>query len=236
VTASGSHGVEELARRFELSPAAGAQLDQLAQLLASDPLAPTAVRDPQRILDDHLADSLVALELETLGSARDAVDVGSGAGLPGLPLAIALPGVRFALVESSSRKCEFIARAAARCGIQNVEVVDSRIEDWTGGQARFDAALARALAPLEVVIEYGAPLLRVGGQLIAWRGRRDLETEKRAARVADLLGLRPEDVRRVKPYEAAEARYLHLFSKVMDTPARFPRRPGVAAKRPLGAS
>lgn len=235
MTPGGSAGVEELARRFELSPQAGAQLGQLAQFLASDPLAPTAVREPQRILDDHLADSLVALELESLRSAGNVVDAGSGAGLPGLPLAIALPKVRFVLVESSGRKCEFIARAAATCGLQNIEVADSRIEDWARSNTEFDVMLARALAPLEVVIEYAAPALRVGGELVAWRGRRDPEAEERAARAADLLGLRPEAVRRVSPYAAAEARYLHLFLKVMDTPSRFPRRAGMAAKRPLGA-
>jgi 16S rRNA (guanine527-N7)-methyltransferase len=236
MTAAGSAGVEELAHRFELSPTAAGQLGQLAQLLASDPLAPTAVREPQRILDDHLADSLVALELESLRSAENVVDAGSGAGLPGLPLAVALPEARFVLVESSSRKCEFIVRAAATCGLQNVEVVDSRIEDWSRSGAGLDVMLARALAPLEVVIEYAAPALRVGGQLVAWRGRRDPKAEERAARAADLLGLRLEEIRRVRPYEAAEARHLHLFSKVMDTPDRFPRRPGMAAKRPLGAS
>ncbi|HEY1523653.1 MAG TPA: 16S rRNA (guanine(527)-N(7))-methyltransferase RsmG [Solirubrobacteraceae bacterium] len=236
MTAGEAGGGDELAQRFELPPGSGARLDRLQHLLASDPQAPTAVREPQRILDDHLADSLVALELEAVRSAGSVVDVGSGAGLPGLPLAIALPRARFTLVESSSRKCEFIARAVTACGLENVDVVDARIEEWADGRGGFEVALARALAPLEVVIEYGAPLLRIGGELIAWRGRRDSGAEDRAAHAADLLGLRPGEVRRVKPYEVARARHLHLFSKVMDTPAGFPRRPGVASKRPLGAT
>jgi 16S rRNA (guanine527-N7)-methyltransferase len=209
-------------------------LDRLQQLLAADPLAPTAVRDPRRIIDDHLADSLVALELRQLTPALRVVDLGSGAGIPGLPLAIALPAASFVLVESSSRKCAFIARAAMACALRNVEAVHSRIESWGGLPASFDVALARAVAPPEVVLEYAAPLLTVGGRLVAWRGRRDAEAEERAAKVAHLLGLRLEEVRQVWPYPEARDRHLHLFLKVMDTPPEFPRRAGMARKRPLG--
>jgi len=227
---------EELAQRFGLPPGAAPALDRLQQLLASDPTAPSAIREPQRIAEDHLADSLVALEFHALRSADRVVDVGSGAGLPGLPLAIALPGAGFTLVESSSRKCAFISRAVEACGLRNVDVVDSRIEDWPAGRTAFDVVLARALAPLEVVLEYAAPLLVMGGRVIVWRGRRDAAAEDRADHAGDLLGLRAEDIRRVRPYPAAQDRHLYLFSKVMETPGRFPRRPGVAAKRPLGAS
>ena len=223
-----------MAKRFALPAGSGHRLDRLHHLLATDPLAPTAVREPEAIWNDHLADSLVALELEPLLAADAIVDVGSGAGLPGLPLAIALPEARFTLVESSTRKCAFIARAAEVCGLQNVEIVDARIEDWPAGRRAFEVVLARAVAPLEVVLEYAAPLLCLGGHLIAWRGQRDAEAEDRATRVGDLLGLRPGGIRKVQPYASARARHLHLFLKVMETPSRFPRRTGVAAKRPLG--
>jgi 16S rRNA (guanine527-N7)-methyltransferase len=169
-----------------------------------------------------------------VASAATVVDLGSGAGLPGLPLAIALPNVSFVLVESSGRKCAFIIRAAAACGLTNVEVVHSRVEVWREALGRFETVLARAMAPLEVVVEYAAPLLTVGGRLVAWRGRRDAEAEERAAKACDLLGLRAEETRRVWPYPAAHDRYLHLFLKVMDTPPEFPRRAGMASKRPLG--
>jgi 16S rRNA (guanine527-N7)-methyltransferase len=203
-------------------------------VLAEDASAPIGPNARQRIWDDHLADSLVALELEVLSSAGAVADVGAGAGLPGLPLAIALPEARFVLVESSGRKCSFISRAAALCELENVEVVHSRIESWRDGMGRFDAALVRAVAPLEVVVEYAAPLLKVGGHLIAWRGQRDRDAEARAAQAADVLGLLPVKVRQVRPYSEARGRYLHLFLKVMDTPERFPRRAGMARKRPLG--
>src|SRR5579884_59881 len=96
-------GVAELAARYDLPDGAAGQLQTLARLLA-DPRAPSALRDPRRILEDHLADSLVALELGCVQQATAAVDIGSGAGLPGLPLAIALPSCSFVLLESSVRK------------------------------------------------------------------------------------------------------------------------------------
>jgi 16S rRNA (guanine527-N7)-methyltransferase len=227
--------VVELATRFDLDAFAATALGQLQSLLAHDPHAPTAVRDSQAILADHLADSLVALETAPLESAQRVADVGSGAGLPGLPLAIARPQTRFTLVEAAARKCAFIEEAIRACRLNNVTVVNSRVESWAPQPSAFDVVTCRAVAALEVVVEYAAPVLALGGSLIVWRGKRDLQAETRAAEAAELLGLKPVDVRQVWPYPAARDRHLHLFSKVRQTPPGFPRRPGVAVKRPLGA-
>ncbi len=224
-----------LAGRFGLSEAATDQLRELHRLLMDDPLAPTAVRDPRKVINDHLADSLVALELEPVRAARCIADLGSGAGVPGLPLAIALPAARVTLVESAARKCAFLERAIERCGVGNARVVHARAESWPEGLGSFDVVTARALGPLEVVVEYAAPLLIVGGTLVAWRGRRDSGAEATAARAAAELGLKPGQIVPVKPYPAAQSRHLHLMSKVTPTPSGFPRRPGIALKRPLGA-
>jgi 16S rRNA (guanine527-N7)-methyltransferase len=228
--------VDGLAHRYGLPALAGHQLRTLLDLLVTDELAPTAVRDPSRVVDDHLADSLVALELDDIHSAAVVADVGSGAGLPGLPLSIALPGTRFFLLESARRKCAFLDRAIESCALPNVAVVCARVEAWSDGRGVCDVVTARALAPLVTVAEYAAPLLKVGGILIDWRGRRDLDGEAVAARAAPGLGLEAGTIHKVQPYPEAEHRHLHLMRKVMDTPARFPRRPGMAAKRPLGAA
>jgi 16S rRNA (guanine527-N7)-methyltransferase len=227
--------IEALAERWALPDGAGEQLRVLHRLLVEDPLAPTAVRDPIKVLDDHLADSLVALDLAQIRSATALADLGSGAGVPGLPLAIALPGAHVALVESAGRKCAFIERAVARCGVANATAVHARAEAWPEGIGAFDVVSARALAPLDVVAEYAAPLLRLGGTLVAWRGRRDQVAEDAAARAAAKLGLESLPIRVVHPYPGAQSRHLYLMSKVMNTPAGFPRRPGMARKRPLGA-
>jgi 16S rRNA (guanine527-N7)-methyltransferase len=228
-------GLAALRERYRLADATMEKLGILLDLLRGDSLAPTAIRDPVKVVDDHLADSLVALELEAVRRAREAVDLGSGAGVPGLALAIALPDSGFVLLESASRKCAFLERAIAECDVPNVAVVCARAEAWPDGIASHDLVTARAVAPLEVVAEYAAPLLRVGGTLVVWRGRRDAQAEDAGARAAEALGLGPPQIRPVVPYRDAHHRHLYLMSKVMDTPRGFPRRPGMALKRPLGS-
>ena len=125
-----------LAERFGLPGDAERRLRLLHHVLVDDPLAPTAVRDPAKVIDDHLADSLVALELREVREAKDIADLGSGAGLPGLPLAIALPRASVALVESASRKCAFLDRAIAACEVDNARVVHTRVEAWPEGLGR----------------------------------------------------------------------------------------------------
>lgn len=229
-----SERIEELASRYQLPGAAVAQLEALLSLVVADARAPTTVTDPEGIVDDHLADSLVALSLEPVREARAIFDLGAGAGFPGLPLAIAMPAARVRLVESNGRKCEFIARAVDACGLDNADVVHARAEEWPEGIGSSDLVTARALAAPDVVAEYAAPLLRRGGSLVIWRGQRDREAEAAAERAAAQLGLQVQEPVRVAPYTGTEHRYLHLMSKVRDTPPRFPRRPGMAQKRPLG--
>ncbi len=187
------------------------------------------------VVGDHLADALTGLELKVVRRADAIVDVGTGAGVPALPLAIALPEADVVALDANSRKVAFVARTAATCGVENLDAVAARVEDWTEGRERFSLVTARALAPLPVVAEYAAPLLRVGGALVAWRGRRDAADERAGEAAAEELGLSVEEVRQVFPYPGAAHRHLHVLRKITPTPPRFPRRIGVARKRPLGA-
>ena len=221
-------------QRWRLPVGAAERLWALVHIVATDPRAPTTVRSPRQILDDHLADSLTGLELQAVSQARRIADLGSGAGFPGIPLAIALPEAQVSLVESNARKCAYLRAALAGTGVSNAAVVNSRAEDWPDGLRRHDLVTARALAPPSVVVEYAAPLLHVGGALVAWRGQLDLEAERETEAAASELGLEVAERVQVLPYSEAKHRFLHVFSKVSETPARFPRRPGVAAKRPLG--
>ena len=226
--------LQALASRFGLSAAETEQLRGLGSRLAEDERAPTAVHDPVRVRDDHLADALVALDLPAVRSAASIADLGAGAGVPGLPLAIAIPRARVFLVEGNGRKCEFMQDTATELGLPNVEVVHRRAETWHDGLGRMDVVTARALAALDVVAEYAAPLLRLGGALVAWRGQRDSAAEAEAERAAAILGLSVERPMRVEPYPGAVSRHLHVMIKREPTPNRFPRRDGVARKRPLG--
>ncbi len=225
----------ELVERHGLHAAAAMQLAALLAALDADPHAPTTVRTPAEALRTHLGDSLVALELDVVRDATRVADLGAGAGFPGLALAIALPAAEVVPVESVARKCVFIRAAADAARLTNVDVVADRAESWSAGLGTRDLVTARALAPLAVLAEYAAPLLCEGGALVAWKGRRDEQEELDAAAAATQLGLAPEAIRAVRPYPGAEHRHLHVLRKVAPTPARFPRRPGMARKRPLGA-
>ena len=225
-----------LSVRHGLSNHQGDQLAALLAALSEDEQAPTSVREPERAVDVHLADSLVALELNVMSNASRLVDIGAGAGFPGLPLAIALPKADVTLVDSQTRKCAFIERACAGARIENVHVKCVRAEEWPEGIDVHDVALARAIAPQPVALEYAAPLLRMGGCLVDWRGRRNRIEEDDSARAAEQLGLELAEIRRVEPYEGVRDHHLHVYLKVRETPPRFPRRPGIARKKPLAGS
>jgi 16S rRNA (guanine527-N7)-methyltransferase len=223
-----------LGERYGLDDRQLGQLDAVLNGLAKDEHAPTTVRDARLAVDVHLADSLTALELGAVRAAGTIADLGAGAGFPGLVLAVAVPGAEVNLVESQARKCAFIERSRTVAGIENARVVCTRVEEWGEGFGRNDVVAARALAVQTVVLEYAAPLLRMGGTLVDWRGRRDSARETQAACAAEQLGMRLLEIRRTEPYEGARDHHLHVFEKVAESPARFPRRAGVARKRPLG--
>jgi 16S rRNA (guanine527-N7)-methyltransferase len=218
----------------ELTAGQQRQMAVILAMLEADEHAPTAIRGQERAAQVHVADSLVALELDAVRKAEQIADLGSGAGFPGLALAAALPAAEISLVESQRRRCEFLERVCVGASIANAHVVWARAEEWREGVAHNDVVVARALAAQPVVLEYAAPLLRIGGTLVDWRGRRVREAEDAAGRAAACLGLRRVEIRGVTPFDGARDRHLHLFVKTGETPQRFPRRAGVARKRPLG--
>jgi 16S rRNA (guanine527-N7)-methyltransferase len=225
--------LDRLVIRFGLGTRQRDQLEMVLGVLASDDHAPTTVRAGERAVAVHLADSLAALELDGTAAAERIADLGSGAGFPGLVLAVALPGAEVRLLESRRRSCEYLEAVCARAQIANARVVRARVEEWREGCGEHDLVAARALAPQPVTLEYAAPLLAVGGRLIDWRGRRDPLEEAGSVTAAGELGLELVEIRHVIPFEGALEHNLHVYLKVRDTPARFPRRPGIASKRPL---
>lgn len=219
-----------------MDPRSAPAFEALLRALADEPDPPTTVRDPREAMRTHVADSLAGLEVTELRGAARVADIGSGAGFPGLPIALAVPGARVDLVEAARRKCAVIDRLRAACGASSARAVALRVEEWAAGDGReaYEAVTARAVAPLAVLCEYAAPLLAAGGVLVAWKGARDRAEEEAGDRAAAELGLGPGSVTHVEPFEGAHSRHLHVFEKRGATPARFPRRPGMAAKRPLG--
>ncbi len=200
----------------------------------------TSIVDDDRVQSHHFLDSLTvasALPRPVLQDGR-VMDVGSGAGFPGVPLKIAFPGLRLALVESTGKKVEFLERLVGLLGLSGVEVLTGRAE--TLGREprfreRFDAVLARALGPLPVVAELTLPFARIGGVLVAQR-RGDLAREvEEAAPALDALGGGAADVRPVDLPGLADGRALVVVTKIAQTSERYPRRPGAPSKRPIGA-
>jgi 16S rRNA (guanine527-N7)-methyltransferase len=188
-----------------------------------------------------VADSLSGLEVSDLARARHIADLGAGAGFPGLPLAIALPGAKVDLIESAGRKTAVIDRLIQAAKVDNARSVKARAEEWAavtpalgGGREAYDAVTARAVASLAVVVEYAAPLLRVAGVLVAWKGAVGEEERQRGRGAAAELGMSLEEELRVAPFLGARDRRLVVFRKIAPTPGGYPRRPGVAAKRPRG--
>jgi 16S rRNA (guanine527-N7)-methyltransferase len=233
VTETGRNELARLIMRYQLDEEVGRRLAALIDLLSGEG-APTSVHDPDAISRDHVADSLVALEIPELAGAGRLADLGAGAGLPGLCLAVVWPETEVLLVESNARKCRFIEHAVDTLDLDNAQVVNARAEVWRDGIEVCDVITARALARLDVVAEYAAPLLTPRGTLAVWRGRREPAEEAAAARAADVLGLEVLEPRTVCPYPGALHRHLHLMVKRDPTPPQFPRRPGMAQKRPLG--
>jgi len=180
---------------------------------------------------DLIADSLVLLE--HLGEAGRLVDVGSGGGLPGLPLKIARPALTVTLVEADQAKAAFLVRACAALGLHDVEVLARRAEDVGRDplyRESFDVAVARALAPMPVLAELCLPLVRVGGRLLAQKTEtEDLDAANRAI---DALGGAMNRVV-AAPSEARRSGTVVIVDKIRPTPPAYPRRPGVPARRPL---
>jgi 16S rRNA (guanine527-N7)-methyltransferase len=201
------------------------KLEELVRLIAA---WPGLMARPDRALVD---DGLVLLEY--LGEAHSLVDVGSGAGLPGIPIKIARPDLDVTLIEADQAKAAFLVHACAALGLERVEVVARRAEE-AGHDPRlreaFDVAVARALAPLPVLVELCLPLVRIGGRLLAQKT--EAEDPTSAARAIQLLGGELSGVR-AAPSAARSAGTVVVIDKVRPTPSIYPRRAGVPARKPL---
>jgi 16S rRNA (guanine527-N7)-methyltransferase len=201
------------------------QLVELARLIAE---WPGLVGRPGL---DLVLDSLVLLD--HLGTAESVVDVGSGAGLPGLPLKIERPALNVTLVEADQRKAAFLVQACAALGLKDVDVVATRAEEAGRNpkyREAFDIAVARALAPMPVLAELCLPLVRVGGRLLAQKTETDDLTSARHA--IDVMGGALLEVV-AAPSAARRKGTVVVIEKIRPTPAEYPRRPGVPSRRPL---
>lgn len=197
----------------------------------------TAITEPHEVEVKHFLDSLsCSLGMDQNPSGR-LVDVGTGAGFPGLPLRIVNPGLQVTLVESTTKKVEFCRHVIEGLGLEGVEVRDIRVERLAHEQGQREGyrwGVARAVASLDVLAEYVLPLLELGGRMIAMKGETGPAEAQAAETAVQLLGGRTERLVPIELPTVAETRYLVLIDKASRSPERYPRRVGVPAKRPLG--
>lgn len=196
----------------------------------------TAIREPEQVRVKHFLDSLSAC-LALRGSPLERViDVGTGAGFPGLPLKIIYPQMRLTLVESVGKKTAFCEHLVGKLGLSGVEVIQMRAEEL--GQLalhreQYDWALARAVAVMPVLLEYLLPLVKVGGSVLAMKGASGPAEAQSAEKAIQLLGGHLRQLIPLTLPGVAEERYLVVVDKVATTPEKYPRRVGIPAKRPL---
>lgn len=196
-------------------------------------------RDFGEILNRHVLDSLSCLIFAPLWSAQYVADIGSGGGLPGIPLAVVLPGAEFTLFESVGKKAAFLRYVSEELKLTNVGVVNSRIEEAAREKVyrgAYDVCTVRALARLSVIAEYSLPLLRRGGHVVAMKGREDVEEWAEGGRASRVLGGRVCEEIPVPQMSGVEQkdRRLVLLEKIEETPRIYPRKTGTPVKAPLG--
>lgn len=216
-----------------LSAAQQAQFAAYERLLLvwNERLNLTAVRTPEAIRQRHFLDSLGCGVVLGQLNGRSLIDVGTGAGFPGLPLKLLYPQLQLTLVESVGKKAAFLETVVAELGLSDVTVVAERAEvlgQQPAFREQFDWAVARAVAPLRVLVEYLLPLCRVGGQVLAQKGERAAEEVAEAETAVSTLG---GGNMRLQP--APLEGHLVLIDKLTPTPASYPRRAGMPGKRPL---
>lgn len=222
-------------------PLSEAELDSFVAhyrllLRENDRAGLTSITEPVAVAVKHFLDSLTGLLVREIAPHERVADIGSGAGFPGLVLAVVRPAAQYFLVEATGKKAAFLAAVMEALALRNVEIVSSRAEE-VGRQASYretcDLVVTRAVAPLPVVLEYGLPLTRVGGHLIAHKGP---EAGREVADSGAALKALGGEVRRLKEVSLPRAmgeRVLVLVEKTAPTPPAYPRRPGIPAKRPI---
>lgn len=217
------------------------QLQLLADLMLQDPLykSVSKISDQEEVAIKHFLDSLVPLGLNAAIWKVDRIlDLGTGAGFPCLPLAVALPDRNFVAVDARKKSVDFVARIADKAGIKNVKVCHARIEDL--GQEKnfresYDLVVCRALSAIRILVEYTLPLVKNGGQAFYYKGPKVQQEMFEAANAFKLFGVADSDVKLLQllPPEVPYERNFVRILKRKSVPAIYPRKAGLPASRPL---
>jgi 16S rRNA (guanine527-N7)-methyltransferase len=196
----------------------------------------TAITEPLDVEMRHFLDSLSVLKVATLRDGAKVIDVGSGAGFPGLPLKILCPGIQLSLLEATGKKTTFLEHMVDLLKLRGVKIVTARAEEAGHDPAHremYDFVLARAVAQMPILAEYLLPLCRIGGKCIAMKGVSAAQESGQAEKALRVLGGRLAKLTPIELPHVAETHYLVEIDKVAATPPQFPRKPGIPSKKPI---
>lgn len=197
----------------------------------------TTIMEREDFILKHLIDSLTAVKKPYFNNVTKIVDIGTGAGFPGVPLAILFPSIEFCLVDAIKKKLLVIDEVCAELQIKNVKICHARAEDFGRDKQhreKYDLCLSRAVADLSILCEYCIPLIKPGGMFIAYKGPKAEEEKKRSLKAIKILG--GELIKEFKPdfeeFKGMEHR-IFIIKKLKNTPAEYPRKAGTPSKNPL---
>jgi 16S rRNA (guanine527-N7)-methyltransferase len=199
----------------------------------------TAITDYEEVQTKHFLDSLtvfLALKRPLSSANLRVIDIGTGAGLPGLPLKILLPDIKLVLLDSTAKKATFLHHMKEEIGLDDVEIIVGRAEEVAHQikyREMFDIVLSRAVALLPTLVELTLPFCAIGGIFVAQKGKGVEQELSRAGKAIDLIGGKLREVRRVEMEEFTDERWLVIIDKISPTLPKYPRRPGIPGKRPL---
>lgn len=196
----------------------------------------TAITDPEAIEMRHFLDSLSVVRAVPLAPNQRVIDVGAGAGFPGLPLRLIAPHIKLSLLEATTKKTHFLQHIVDVLELDQVRIVNARAEDAGQDKAdreQHDVVLARAVAQLPALSEYMLPLCKVGGHCVALKGESAAAEAQQAENALRILGGRLERILAVELPQVAETHHLVVIKKEAATPPQYPRRAGIPTKRPL---
>jgi 16S rRNA (guanine527-N7)-methyltransferase len=221
-----------------LTPEQEAQFARYAELLAewNAHTNLTAITDLQAVQVRHFLDSLTIARFIPMSPGLRIIDVGTGAGFPGLPLLIAFPHLHVTLLEATGKKVNFLDHVVAQLGLTGAQTVHARAEEaghMPEHRAAYDLVLARAVARLPALVEYLLPLAKIGGQAVAMKGSTAAEESRDAARAIDLMGGRFSRIEGLTLPGVEGVHHLVVIDKVANTPRTYPRKPGTPSRQPL---
>lgn len=199
----------------------------------------TAVTDEQEMMDKHYVDSLMALKFDLIPAQGRVIDVGTGAGFPGLPLALACPEIQFTLMDAQQKRLTFLQAVIDDLQVRNVTLVHCRAEDgarFPQHREKYDLAVARAVAPLAVLAEYLLPYVKVGGSALCWKGPALQEELLQGRRAAYLLGGKVDEAQACDFPGREWQHQLLPIRKTGKTARQYPRKAGTPGKSPLGTN